>query len=74
VELETRRLWFKHAQEANQEGGFVNRYRRDWDEDGKADSRDSAAGKPGSAASIPADANWVCCAASRFIVFLKRVL
>src|SRR6202050_4459717 len=46
------------------DGGFVSRYRRDWDEDGKANSRDSAEGTPGSAASTRADANWERCGAS----------
>src|ERR1700719_4143916 len=53
-----------YAGRGESDGGIVSRYRRDWDEDGKANSRDSAEGTPGSAASTRADANWERCAAS----------
>src|SRR5580704_18478105 len=53
-----------YAGRGQSDGGLVSRYRRDWDEDGKANSRDSAEGTPGSAASTRADANWERCAAS----------
>ena len=71
--------WFRRTQaETNQAGGFTSRYRRDWDEDAKADSPDTVAGTPGSAASTRADANWAeanwkCCAASVDIVFLAII-
>ena len=53
-----------YAGRGESDGGLVSRYRRDWDEDGKANSRDSAEGTPGNAASTRADANWERCAAS----------
>src|ERR1035438_4967158 len=54
-------------------GRLVSRYRRDWDEDGKANSRDSAAGKPGSATSTREDANWKRCAASVDTIFFNII-
>jgi len=59
--------------EANQAEEGVSRYRRGWDGVAKADSRDSAADTPGSAASTrpiaraqeqEEEANWIFCAAS----------
>ena len=45
-------LWWKRKNtEANQANGGISRYRRGWDEAAKADWPDSAADRPGSAAS-----------------------
>src|SRR5580698_3400609 len=52
-------------------GGFVSRYRRGWDAGETADSPDSAVDTPGSAASTRADANWICCEASRTLDITK---
>jgi hypothetical protein len=67
-------LFRKIQAEANQAEGLTSHYQRGWDEDGMADSRDTAVDIPGSAASTRASANWPetnwkRCASSPNIIF-----
>jgi len=64
----TRILVRTHAvQSESKEDEGINRYRKDWDANAKADGPDSAAGTPGSVASTrtTGNADWYSSAASQ---------